>query len=79
MSWNNWLYADRLEEKETIQKPKTNADRIRAMSDVSLAEELVFYRPMQNDFETHVGYFGKWTDALKAELKWLQQPADKGE
>ena len=73
MSWNNWLYADRLGEKETIQKPKTNADRIRAMSDEELARymaEIIENIDSQTCCYSHIP--DEW-------LSWLQQPADKGE
>ena len=58
---------------------KTNADRIRAMSDEELAGELIAYRDDWDDYETHVGCFDEWEDALKAEVDWLKQPVKDGE
>ena len=64
-----------------VYKPKsqTNAERIRAMSDEELAVELIAYRDDWDDYETHVGCFDKWEDALKAEVDWLKQPVKDGE
>ena len=61
------------------KKPQTNADRIRAMSDEELAEQLIAYRDDWDDYETHVGCFDKWEDAVKAEVDWLRQPAKDGD
>ena len=43
--------------------PKTNADRIRAMTDEELAEYLVYHNPYSTEQNC---------------LKWLQQPAEGG-
>ncbi len=66
------------------QKPQTNADRIRAMSDEELAKECVRQFPMYLwptevrtiyfDFENH-----NKNNAINAWLEWLKQPADRGE
>ncbi len=66
--------------------PKTNADRIRAMSDEKLADHNVYTVEVWNQYE---GYHetayrcsdGYTTDdyevALAHELDWLQQPAEE--
>ena len=52
---------------EVSSPVKTNADRIRSMSDEELA--MCLYE---------IGYDGGW-GALEGTLKWLQQPAEEGE
>ena len=62
------------------EKPMTNADRIRAMTDEELAKECVKQFPMYLwpsevrtiyfDFENH-----NKNNAINAWLEWLQQPA----
>lgn len=81
MGWNNWLYAERLGQKEQAPKPMTNADRIRAMSDEELADWLARTQ-IANVAEAlevaKIPYEQK--DGIKDEvakecLEWLQQPA----
>ena len=65
-----WCNAWRIAAKEALQ-PKTNADRIRAMSDEELSEVLAFglgcllKAPHCMD-----------TDCRPCYLKWLKQPAE---
>lgn len=59
-----WCNAWRIAAKEALQ-PKTNADRIRAMSDEGLAERL-------DKWQDWGGGLGKeWW------LEWLKQPAER--
>lgn len=62
-------------------KPKTNADRIRAMTDEELAKECVKQFPMYWwPTEVRAIYFAfdnhNKNNAKNAWLKWLQQPAE---
>jgi hypothetical protein len=57
--------------------PKTNADRIRSMSDKELAREMLFFVP--SDFNRHYtgiagGYYATADEAIQANFDWLQQP-----
>lgn len=52
------------------EKPQTNADRIRAMSDEELAEFIV--RKVKD-----IHHQGMYEVAWPAWLKWLKQPADE--
>ena len=61
----------------------TNADRIRSMSDEELARENVVgftyicgYPPSIVWRSVHAGEFDTKEEAVEAELKWLQQPAE---
>lgn len=61
----------------------TNADRIRGMSDEELARENVVgftymcgYRPSHLWRSVHTGEFDTKEEAIKAELEWLQKPAE---
>lgn len=57
------------------RKPKTNADRIRAMSDEELAEDFcktVLAVMEQLGFENT----GNMEDAVRVRLEWLKQPAE---
>lgn len=66
----------------TVKVPMTNADRIRAMSDEELAEQLViavnglqpctlYYSiPTERTFLTEA-------EAVRITLEWLQQPAEE--
>lgn len=54
----------------------TNADRIRAMSDEELAEQLIQYRDDWGDYCTHKGCYATQKEAVKSETEWLQQPAE---
>ncbi len=62
----------------STEKPPTNADRIRAMSDKELADELLyihcqgFLEAYQDEDE-----FGDFTE--KDWLQWLQSPAEGGD
>jgi hypothetical protein len=57
--------------------PKTNADRIRAMTDEELAETLVRYDGVYDVYRTDgEGAHYDWVAAVNEELEWLQQPAE---
>ena len=68
-------------------EPITNADRIRAMSDEILAQEMIFFCPTDTVFkgtETYEkphytgldgSYYSTSEELAVANLKWLQQPA----
>ena len=81
MGWNNWLYAERLGQKEQAPKPMTNADRIRAMSDEELANWLARtqYVNMMEAAEILGKYLPFEEETLSGSerecLQWLQQPA----
>ena len=74
--------------KEYNAKPQTNADRIRAMSDDELAQEMIFFCPTDTVFngnETYekphyTGLDGRYyptsEELVSANLEWLQQPAE---
>lgn len=51
-------------------KPKTNADRIRAMSDEELAE---YFAEIGNDASNGISY----SENPEEWLEWLQQPAEE--
>lgn len=67
---------------------KTNADRIRAMSDVEMAQEMIFFFPTDTVFngtETYEkphytgldgSYYSTSEELVAANLEWLQQPAE---
>lgn len=69
-------------------KPVTNADRIRAMSDEILAQEMIFFCPTDTVFkgtETYEkphytgldgSYYSTSEELIVENLKWLQQPAE---
>ena len=62
---------------EAKPKPKTNADRIRAMSDEELAETLVRYDGVYDVYRTDgKGVHYDWDAAVNEELEWLKQPAE---
>ncbi|MFQ7247574.1 MAG: hypothetical protein ACLRPH_00700 [Ruminococcus sp.] len=61
----------------------TNADRIRSLNDEELARENVVgftyicgYTPSIVWRSVHAGEFDTKEEAVEAELKWLQQPAE---
>ena len=61
----------------------TNADRIRGMSDEELARKNVVgftyvcgYRSSHLWRSVHAGEFDTKEEAIKAELEWLQKPAE---
>ena len=70
------------------EKPKTNADRIRAMSDEELAKEILFFCPTDTVFKGedtygkphYTGLDGRYyatsEEVVASNLEWLQQPAD---
>ena len=59
-------------------EPKTNADRIRAMSDEEFAKYLIECRDDWGDYVTpNCEFYDTYEEALEATIKWLQQPADK--
>lgn len=64
-------------------RPKTNADRIRAMTDEELAKWLVsktFYQESAWSEPSYLNFLTKRDDtesrAVDGTLKWLQQPAE---
>ena len=59
------------------KKRTTNADRIRAMSDEELAEQLIQYRDDWADYCTHKGCYATQKEAVEAETEWLKQPAEE--
>ena len=62
--------------KITMEKPQTNADRIRSMTDEELAWELMLWRC--EAVARHHGISSVYPDTQKTILEWLQQPP-KGE
>ena len=62
-----------------IKKVKTNADRIRAMSDEELAKLIVDNHPMHawNKEVRHIYFDGPRITHKEAWLQWLQQPAEE--
>jgi hypothetical protein len=59
------------------EKPQTNADRIRAMSDEELAETLVQYDDFCGVYMADDGMkYYDFEAAKEAELEWLKQPAE---
>ena len=66
--------ADIFQKTYTEDKPKTNADRIRVMSDEELAWELMLWRC--EAVARHHGISSEYPDTQKTILKWLQQPAE---
>ena len=63
------------------QKPQTNADRIRAMSDEDLAAWLVKKTVYQESAFSHPSYLNFMTgsddtkeSAIKGTVKWMKQP-----
>ena len=72
-----WCNAWRIAAKEALQ-PKTNADRIRAMSDEELAEDYckTILKVMQYYGIKNTGIL---EDAVRARLEWLKQPAEEGD
>lgn len=66
--------ADIFQKTYTEDKPKTNADRIRAMSDEELAWELMLWRC--EAVARHHGISSVYPDTQKTILEWLQQPAE---
>ena len=63
--------------KITMENPKTNADRIRSMTDEELAWELMLWRC--EAVARHHGISSEYPDTQKTILEWLQQPAKGGE
>lgn len=59
-----------------LTKEKTNADRIRSMSDEELAWELMLWRC--EAVARHHGISSVYPDTQKTILEWLQQPAKGG-
>ena len=68
-----WCNAWRIAAKEALQ-PKTNADRVRAMSDEELAGELMTWR-IETEAK-HQGVESNYPNTQKAILEWLKQPAE---
>ena len=65
------FYKKHLEEQE---KPQTNADRIRAMSDEELAEIIICPKQIHITAQMLVCQI----DCDLCVLEWLQQPAEEG-
>ena len=73
---------------EYRRKKQTNADRIRAMSDEILAQEMIFFCPTDTVFkgtETYEkphytgldgSYYSTAEELAAANLEWLQQPVE---
>ena len=71
--------------------PKTNADRIRAMSDEELAKEMLFFCPSDTLFKGgdtyekphYTGldgnYYATSEEVISKNIEWLKQPAEMGE
>ena len=66
--------ADIFQKTYTEDKPKTNADRIRAMTDEELAWELMLWRC--EAVARHHGISSEYPDTQKTILEWLKQPAE---
>ena len=60
--------------KITMEKPQTNAQKIRAMSDEELAWELMLWRC--EAVARHHGISSEYPDTQKTILEWLQQSAE---
>ena len=59
------------------EKPMTNADRIRAMTDEELADMRVRYNPETDMYTNDTGEaYYDFVSAMEAELEWLKQPAE---
>ena len=67
--------ADIFQKTYTEDKPKTNADRIRAMSDEELAWELMLWRC--EAVARHHGISSEYPDTQQTILKWLQMQAEE--
>ena len=63
--------------KITTEKPQTNADRIRSMTDEELAWELMLWRC--EAVARHHGISSEYPDTQKTILEWLQQSPKGGE
>ncbi len=61
-------------ERLNKEKPMTNADRIRAMSDEELAWELMTWR-LETEAKHH-GIESNYPNTQKSILEWLKQPAE---
>lgn len=59
---------------EIVEVPKTNADRIRAMSDEELAWELMTWR-IETEAK-HEGIESNYPNTQATILEWLKQPAE---
>lgn len=59
------------------QKPKTNADRIRAMSDEELADMRIRYDPTRDMYISDRGAHYDFVSAMEEELEWLKQPVEE--
>ena len=70
----NFVCINGISCKITTEKPQTNADRIRAMSDEELAWELMLWRC--EAVARHHGISSVYPDTQKTILEWLQQPAE---
>lgn len=80
--------ADIFQNTYTDDKPKTNADRIRSMSNDEMAQEMIFFCPTDTVFngtETYEKphytgldgrYYSTSEELAAANLEWLQQPAE---
>ena len=66
--------ADIFQKTYTEDKPKTNADHIRSMTDEELAWELMLWRC--EAVARHHGISSEYPDTQKTILEWLKQPAE---
>lgn len=74
-------YCDATPCQLTGELPKrTNADRIRSMSDEELATLFLFFVPTNFDRAMYTGISGKYTrtseETFDNNLKWLKQPVE---
>ena len=66
--------ADIFQKTYTEDKPKTNADHIRSMTDEELAWELMLWRC--EAVARHHGISSEYPDTQKTILEWLKQPVE---
>jgi hypothetical protein len=72
----NLLEAVQNYEAKKCPYKKTNADRIRAMSDEELAKMLVWYDGEWGYYYSHLDRHYDFDGAVASEVEWLQQPAE---
>ena len=78
------LAVQALKEKRARQNPKTNGDRIRAMTDEELAEVIIDYTVGPCVFDENIrnappDSMCMATDCKTCTFKWLQQPAKEAQ
>ena len=69
--------ADIFQKTYTEDKPKTNADKIRSMSDEELSWYLMLWRC--EAVAKHNGVSSEYTDTQKNILNWLQKPTEEAD